>query len=208
MKYALLSVSCTVRNLNVCRSRALADSLFIAQMQISFDVNKITSFEDASAPFILYNSTRLSSVIRKFEVGVESGAFPAAPAVESMGPEAFAPLTDQREWELLMEYVLPFAWMIETAAMPTLPAPPALPDYGTHKVCDFLNSFTRSLSAYYGPAGVRILVPTKDSEGNAVPAAEPAAVAAMHARIHLCQAFRQVIDNGLRLLMITPLERM
>lgn len=38
MKYALLSASCTV--------------------QISFDIKKITSFEDASAPFILYNSTR------------------------------------------------------------------------------------------------------------------------------------------------------
>ena len=34
-----------------------------------------------------------------------------------------------------MEYVLPFASMIKTAALPTLPAPPALPDYGTHKVC-------------------------------------------------------------------------
>ena len=33
-----------------------------------------------------------------------------------------------------MEYVLPFASMIKTAALPTLPAPPALPDYGTHKV--------------------------------------------------------------------------
>jgi hypothetical protein len=30
-------------------------------MQISFDINKITSFEDASAPFILYNSTRYES---------------------------------------------------------------------------------------------------------------------------------------------------
>ena len=33
-----------------------------------------------------------------------------------------------------MEYVIPFASMIKGAALPTLPAPPLLPDYGTHKV--------------------------------------------------------------------------
>lgn len=36
--------------------------------------------------------------------------------------------------QLLMEYVLPFATMIKTAALPTLPPPPGLPEYGTHKV--------------------------------------------------------------------------
>lgn len=38
-----------------------------AQTQISFDVKKVTSFEDASAPFILYNSARVTSLVRKFE---------------------------------------------------------------------------------------------------------------------------------------------
>ena len=77
-----------------------------------------------------------------------------------MDAAAFAHMQDQREWEvrsdwhahrvqkshlltrvhwcvhsqLLMEYVIPFASMIKGAALPTLPAPPALPDYGTHKV--------------------------------------------------------------------------
>ncbi len=32
-----------------------------------------------------------------------------------------------------MEFVLPFASMIKSAALPTLPTPPGLPDYGTHK---------------------------------------------------------------------------
>ena len=69
------------------------------------------------------------------------------------------------------------------------------------QVCDFLNAFTRALSGYYGPAGVRILLPQEGAH-------EAAQLAAMHARVHLCGAFRQVIDNGLRLLMITPLDRM
>ena len=114
-----------------------------------------------------------------------------------------------------MEFVLPFASMLKAAALPTLPPPPGLPEIGTHKacgsggshtprsfavltrpataqVCDFLNMFTRNLSGYYGPAGVRILVNTKEVDGVAPPPAEPAAVAAMHARVHLCTAFRQV----------------
>lgn len=92
-------------------------------MQISFDINKITSFEDASAPFILYNSTRcesrcchthamqigltasfvlcsLSSVRRKFDAGVASGVYPAAPKLEDMDAVAFAHMQDQREWEV------------------------------------------------------------------------------------------------------------
>ena len=93
---------------------------------------------------------------RKFEAGVDSGLYPASPKLEDMDAAAFAPMQDQREWEvrlagaaasavlqsltvrlfvqLLMEYVLPFASMIKVAALPTLPTPPALPDYGTHKV--------------------------------------------------------------------------
>ena len=63
MKYALLSVGCLT--------------------QINFDIAKITDFEDASAPFILYNSTRVASVVRKFEGKVASGAVPALPALDA-----------------------------------------------------------------------------------------------------------------------------
>ena len=179
MKYALLSVSC--------------------QTQINFDIAKITDFEDASAPFILYNSTRVASVVRKFNDKVEKGQVPVLPPLDSVD---CALLDDGKEWEILMEFVLPFASMIVDGAMPKLPEPPALPSYGTHKVCDFLNGMVRGLSAYYGPAGVRILPTDSQLEEGWNGAA------ATHARIHLCKAFKQVIDNGLRLLMIEPLERM
>jgi hypothetical protein len=59
------------------------------------------------------------------------------------------------------------------------------------QVCDFLNAFTRALSTYYGPAGVRILLSTRDAAGNAPPPADANAIAAMHARVHLCNTFRQ-----------------
>ena len=102
-----------------------------------------------------------------------------------------------------MEYVLPFASMIRDGASPKLPEPPALPQYGTHKVCEFLNGMVRALSGYYGPSGVRILPTDSQLEDGTWDGAQ-----AMHARVHLCKAFKQVIDNGLRLLMIEPLERM
>jgi len=43
---------------------------------------------------------------------------------------------------------------LKAAAAPVLPAPPALPDYGTHKVCDFLNFTVRALRCVPGPARV------------------------------------------------------
>ena len=108
-----------------------------------------------------------------------------------------------------MEYVLPFTSMVRGAALPPLPPPPGLPEFGTHKVADFLNAFTRTLSGYYGPSGVRILPGAGWAEQQASdPAGAARTVAAMHARLHLCNAFKQVIDNGLRLLLIEPLDRM
>ena len=178
MKYALLAVSC--------------------ETIISFDIAKVTDFEDASAPFLLYNSTRLSSVIRKHEEGVRGGqaGFDALPALDQVD---FSLLDDQREWEMLLEYVLPFAGIVASCTPDSIPPPPALPKVHTHRMCEFLNQFVRSLSSYYGPSGVRILPSADGKQGGG---------AAMAGRIYLCKAFRQVIDNGLRLTLMEPLERM
>jgi arginyl-tRNA synthetase len=181
MKYALLSCAC--------------------QTQINFDIAKITDFEDASAPFILYNSTRLRSVIAKYESRVATGELPPLADIKEM---EFDELVDDKEWALLMEYVLPFSQMLCDAALPKLPEPPALPSYGTHKVCEFLNAMVRAVSGYYGPAGVRILPMTNHvKEGEHMWNKN-----AMWQRVHYLTALRQVLDNGLRLLMIEPLEKM
>ena len=111
MKYALLSCSC--------------------QTQINFDIAKITDFEDASAPFILYNSTRLRSVIAKYESRVATGELPPLADIKEM---EFDELDDDKEWALLMEYVLPFSQMLCEAALPKLPEPPALPSYGLYLI--------------------------------------------------------------------------
>ena len=124
---------------------------------------------------------------------------------EACTPYYEACLDDAREWSILMEYVLPFASIIKEAAMPKLPTPPALPSYGCHKICEFLNFLVRAMSGYYGPKGVRILPVQSQIDAGEFDAK---AAGSMHARVHLCKAFKQVIDNGLRLLMIDPLERM
>ena len=59
-------------------------------------------------------------------------------------------------------------------------APPALPKVHTHRMCEFLNQFVRSLSSYYGPSGVRILPSADGKQGGG---------AAMAGRIYLCKAF-------------------
>ena len=180
MKYALLASSC--------------------KTLISFDIKKITDFDDASAPFILYNVARLFSVQRKFEESVSTGRMAPLPNLDDIDT---ALLDDDREWRMLMEYVVGFPALIKTAACPKLPMPPQLPEYGTHKICDFLNSFTRDISSYYGPSGVRIM-PPKDADAEKIACLTPST----HARLHLCAAFRQVAKNGLHLMMVNPLEKM
>ena len=183
MKYALLSMSC--------------------QTQINFDIAKVTDFEDASAPFILYNSTRLTSLLSKFDGLVNAKHVAPLPSLDAID---WTLLDNQLEWEMLIEFVWSFGQMIKQAACPDpMPAPPQLPEFATHRICEFLNMMVRALSSYYGPKGVRILPRTID--GVLEPVATQAQ-AAMHARVYLCRAFSQVITNGLDLVMIQPLERM
>lgn len=176
MKYALLSVG--------------------ARVQVTFDMKKVTSFEDASAPFILYNSTRVVSLLNKFAERSAAGDA-RCPPLPPVGECDYSTLDNQAEWELLMDFVLPFYSIIESSACPTFPQLPGLPEFKTHVMCEYLNSFTRRLSSYY--RSVRILPGDEPGTGGGD---------AMHARLQLCKAFKQCIDNGLRLLMIEPLEKM
>ncbi|KAJ5078040.1 arginine-tRNA ligase [Anaeramoeba ignava] len=168
IRYALLSSSC--RNV------------------MKFDVHKVTNFEDASAPFLLYNSTRIESIFRKFEEGVSEQKFQSLAPLDSTD---YSKLDDDQEWNLLLTYVIPFASMIRQAACPDIPPIPKLPEFATHRVSEFLNFFVRNFSSYY--KRVKIL------RGDPL---------CLHPRLRLIQAFKQVFDNALQLLSIKPLERM
>merc|ERR1711920_1019255 len=107
-----------------------------------------------AAPFILYNTARLYSLQRKFQDKVKAGELEPLPTLDAVDTAA---IDADSEWRIFLEFVVSFASVIKTAALPKLPVPPGLPDYLTHRIADFLNCFTRELSSYYGPSGVRIL---------------------------------------------------
>jgi arginyl-tRNA synthetase len=157
--------------------------------QISFDVAKITSFDDASAPFLLYNSSRLSTLRMKFEQMTEKNEMPPLPDFESIDFDA---LTHDEEWMIFMTYIMSFPSTVMACALPPQPQPPALAEWPSHRTCEFLVQLVRSFSSYYH--AVRFITPANPS--------------ATFQRIYFTAAVKQVLDNGLRLLMIEPLVRM
>lgn len=114
MKYALVSVSCSSK--------------------ITFKLDKVISFEDSSAPFLLYNGTRLRSIFRKFEEGVEEGKYSPLPPIEQVNWNL---LQDENEWDLFFEYILSFPSTVLFVACPPIPDPPQLPEFPVHLVFIF-----------------------------------------------------------------------
>eukprot|EP00002_Diphylleia_rotans_P023990 TRINITY_DN4728_c0_g1_i1.p1 TRINITY_DN4728_c0_g1~~TRINITY_DN4728_c0_g1_i1.p1 ORF type:complete len:700 (+),score=174.72 TRINITY_DN4728_c0_g1_i1:64-2163(+) len=160
-----------------------------ARTMISFDVSKVTDFEDSSAPFLLYNSSRLNTLQARFAKKVDAGELRPLPSVSEIDTNL---LNNQDEWELFMTYVISFPSVVISAGCPLQPPPPQLTEWPTSRICDFLTMFVRGYSSYY--KHVRIINPA-DQES-------------MHARLYLAKAYKQVMDNALRLLMIEPLEKM
>eukprot|EP01104_Vermistella_antarctica_P004100 TRINITY_DN14614_c0_g1_i1.p1 TRINITY_DN14614_c0_g1~~TRINITY_DN14614_c0_g1_i1.p1 ORF type:complete len:711 (+),score=253.56 TRINITY_DN14614_c0_g1_i1:127-2259(+) len=170
MKYALLSVSCN--------------------SQIKFDFDRITNFQDASAPFLLYNGTRFNSLrTNMFNPAVAAGKIAPLPPIEEA---RFDLLVDDDEWKLVMDYILPFPGLVLHCACPTIPDEPKLPQFSTSQITDFLVDLVRDFSKYY--ARVKIV---RESEPDVT-----------HARLYWASALQQVLNNGLRLLTITPVEKM
>jgi len=171
MKYALLSTPC--------------------RHSIRFDVQKVADPDEVSGPFLLYNAVRFKSLLRKYDEGVIKGEYPALPPLSEVD---FSLLQEQSEWNLLLEYILPFPNTIQQIACPGFPTPPQLPEFATNKLCDFCMNLVNTFSSYY--KSVRIL--TND------PAQQPA----MFARIYFCKALQHVLDNALDILTMKPPQRM
>jgi arginyl-tRNA synthetase len=165
MKYSLLSVS--------------------TRMEIAFDVEAAVNPKGNSAAFILYSGARIESIIRKFDEAVIQGKYePAPPDID------WSLLNDPSEWFILTKFLLPFASLIVQAALPPIPAPPKLAEFGTHVIPQFAYELANEFSSYYGR--VKILCGGPQ----------------MYARIRFCRAVQQVIKNALRLFMVDPLDAM
>ncbi len=157
--------------------------------QIIFDVAKITSFDDASAPFLLYNSSRLSTLRMKFDNMVEKKEMSTLPAFDSL---AFDGLVHDEEWHIFMTFVLSFPNIVIQCALPPQPQLPALAEWQSHRICEHLVQLVRAFSSYYH--AVRLITPNDHHS--------------THQHIYFSEAIKIVLDNGLRLLMIEPLVRM
>jgi len=158
---------------------------------IEFDIDKVANPDEVSGPFLLYNAVRFKSLLRKFDAGVEKGIYPPLPPIEEID---FSLLTNQNEWALLLEFILPFPTLIHQIAIPDFPAPPQLPEFATNKLCDFCMNLVNGFSSYY--KSVRIL--TED----------PKEAPAMLARIYFCKSLQTVLDNALDILTMQPPEKM
>lgn len=158
-----------------------------------FDKKRATNPEDSSAPFLLYNATRFFSMFRKYEAGVAANEYPPLPSIDQVD---FSLLKEPGEWDLLMTFLIHFPSLIYHIGCPTLPDAPGLPDFPVHLLPDFLISLVRAFSKYW--VAVKILNPNPTKEESEV----------LFARLYLLKALQIVLNNGLRMLTMTPLERM
>ncbi|KAL0246661.1 hypothetical protein GEMRC1_007872 [Eukaryota sp. GEM-RC1] len=114
----------------------------------------VMRYEQTQAPFILYNVTRINTVLKK---AADNEALKQA-VEEKVTPSDNILDGDDGAWGLFLTFVASLPSSIKMAAMPanTLKTAsesavlsPSLPDFGTHIVCDQLANFAASFSSLY-----------------------------------------------------------
>ncbi|XP_074646702.1 DALR anticodon-binding domain-containing protein 3-like isoform X2 [Tubulanus polymorphus] len=140
--------------------------------------------------FILYNCARLATLFTHFKQKVERGLYPALPSIDSID---FTTLSDEDEWNLLFNYVLPFPDVVK-CCIEKFDDNCLNITIHTHRICGFLQNLTRKLSSYYNR--VHILVEPR-----------PHLLPVIFARLYLMKFIQQVIHNSLSLLRIDPLQQ-
>ena len=92
-----------------------------------FDIDKFTSFEGDTGPYILYTIVRIKSILNKVK---EQGGIPANPIIHGAGSEAE---------KALMLQIAGFNAMMETAYSETAP----------HKVCAYIYDLANAFNRFY-----------------------------------------------------------
>ncbi|XP_046561117.1 DALR anticodon-binding domain-containing protein 3-like isoform X2 [Haliotis rubra] len=149
--------------------------------------------ENRAGAFVMYNCARLSTLFTHFEDAVKKGIYPPLPSIEDV---TFEHLKQEEEWELLFNYIYPYPDVVEQCVEKLAPSTGDIQArIHTHKISNFLISFSRCLSSYY--SRVHIL-----GDGR------PHLLPLMYARLHLIRAAHQVIKNGLNLMGIQPFSQL
>lgn len=146
----------------------------------------------ATASFLLYNFARTCSVMRNHEQMVAAGEYPPLTPIDAVD---WTLLEHPIEWELLV-LVLMFPSLLVDIACPRLPSPPNLPEFQTQRLCEFLSRIVGLFSKKLW-SRVRILA-DKD---------KPEDFPVMNTRLYLVKAIHAVMENGIRILTMKPLER-
>lgn len=92
-----------------------------------FDIDKFTSFEGDTGPYILYTIVRIKSILNKVK---EQGGIPENPVIRGAGSEAE---------KALMLQIAGFNAMMETAYCETAP----------HKVCAYIYDLANAFNRFY-----------------------------------------------------------
>ncbi|KAK3772579.1 hypothetical protein RRG08_017116 [Elysia crispata] len=103
--------------------------------------------ESRLGAFILYNTARLSTLLQKFDQAVEEGFYPALPPLDQIN---WALLREEEDWELVYVYIASFPELVSQSVECVYPAEGKLSaKIHTHKVTNFLVSFSKCLSTHY-----------------------------------------------------------
>ncbi|XP_063705136.1 uncharacterized protein LOC134834417 [Culicoides brevitarsis] len=139
------------------------------------------------ASFILYNSARIETILRKFHERVACGYYNALPELSDID---ISQLSEEEEWQMLIVYVAGYENLIDKSL-----ADIENGRIAPHLVCNFLCGLVGLFSIYYRRC--RILV---ENRSQLMPQ--------LFARIYLIKCIQKTLNNALALLNIDPVTQM
>ncbi|XP_050327992.1 uncharacterized protein LOC126758046 [Bactrocera neohumeralis] len=172
------------------RLGAAAVTVDLMEVRFSSPVQIIRSGKGSTkgAAFILYNSARLESLLRRFDEKVENGDYEDLPPLDSID---FTLLDEEEEWQLVFCYIFAFPNLIESCLEQIQKGICAV-----HTIVRFLGDFAALFSVYYR----RIRILTQETRQHLMPY--------VYARIYLVKAVREILNKALALLDIEPVHFM
>ncbi|XP_029173357.1 DALR anticodon-binding domain-containing protein 3 [Nylanderia fulva] len=139
------------------------------------------------ASFVLYNTARIATIIKKYNERVSCGYYPSLPNIKNVD---FSQLNEEDEWELVYNFIFGYPQMINDC----LKCETNFSVY-PQVLCLFLSRLCQKFSIYY--RRIRILMEGGDH-----------LISKMFARLYMLHALQVVLENILNILGITPVSRM
>ncbi|XP_037937298.1 uncharacterized protein LOC119670923 [Teleopsis dalmanni] len=139
------------------------------------------------ASFILYNSARIETLLRRFDDEVRKGKYEDLPDLNQVD---LSLLTKEEEWQILFGYVFAFPHLIDECLASLKKG-----QCSVNLIEQYLKGLASSISVYY--QRIKILT---DSREHLMPY--------IYARIYLMKAAQLVLNKALGLLNIPPMHHM